>query len=237
MDDPNRFKFDGDEFYLKPAAEMRHLFRRATPTPATTRCRSPSGPTSRSSSAAPSSPRSRCPRATPSRRYLRELTSRGRPGALRRPAPRRRRRPPRLRARRHRRHGLPRLLPRGVGPHPLRPRRAASGSGPGRGSAAGSLRGLLPADRRPRPHPLRPALRAVPQPGPQADARHRHGLRRALPRRDDPLRRRALRRRPRRPDHHVLHHQGPGRRARRGPGARLPVRAWATRSPSSCRRW
>src|SRR5205807_7643258 len=27
MDDPNRFKFEGDEHYLKTAAEMRHLFR------------------------------------------------------------------------------------------------------------------------------------------------------------------------------------------------------------------
>lgn len=27
MDDPNRFKFDADEFYLKSAAQMRHLFR------------------------------------------------------------------------------------------------------------------------------------------------------------------------------------------------------------------
>lgn len=27
LDDPNRFKFDADDFYLKTAAEMRHLFR------------------------------------------------------------------------------------------------------------------------------------------------------------------------------------------------------------------
>ena len=27
LDDPNRFKFDGDGYYLKTAAEMRHLFR------------------------------------------------------------------------------------------------------------------------------------------------------------------------------------------------------------------
>jgi DNA polymerase-3 subunit alpha len=27
LDDPNRFKFDADEFYLKSASEMRHLFR------------------------------------------------------------------------------------------------------------------------------------------------------------------------------------------------------------------
>src|SRR5690606_34376848 len=27
LDDPNRFKFDSEEFYLKSAAEMRHIFR------------------------------------------------------------------------------------------------------------------------------------------------------------------------------------------------------------------
>jgi DNA polymerase-3 subunit alpha len=36
-DDPKRFKFDADEFYLKTAQEMRDLFR-GRPTPATTRC-------------------------------------------------------------------------------------------------------------------------------------------------------------------------------------------------------
>ncbi len=27
MSDPKRFKFEGDQHYLKPAQEMRHLFR------------------------------------------------------------------------------------------------------------------------------------------------------------------------------------------------------------------
>ena len=98
------------------------------------------------------------------------------------------------------------------------------------------VRRVLPAHRRHRPDPLRPAVRAVPQPGPQADARHRHGLRLPLPRRDDQVRGRALRRGPRRADHHVLHDQGAGRGARRRARARLPVRRSATRSPSSCRR-
>ena len=95
--------------------------------------------------------------------------------------------------------------------------------GPGPRLGRRLLRGLLPPDRRPRPHPLRPPVRAVPQPGPHPDARHRHGLRRALPRRHDQVRRRALRIGPRRPDRHLLHHQGPGRGARRGAGARLPL--------------
>ncbi len=107
-------------------------------------------------------------------------------------------------------------------------------SGPG--ERGGLVRRVLPAHRRHRPDQVRPAVRAVPQPGPQADARHRHGLRLPLPRRDDQVRRAALRRGPRRPDRHVLDDQGAGRGARRGAGARLPVRRSATRSPSSCRR-
>ena len=35
--DPNRLKFDGDDFYIKSAAEMRHSSARR-PKPATTRC-------------------------------------------------------------------------------------------------------------------------------------------------------------------------------------------------------
>ena len=191
---------------------------------ATTRCGSPSGPTSRSSSASRSCRRFPGRRASPTpTRYLRHLTYEGAAERYGEPAARRGRGAPRLRARRHLRHGLLGLLPRRVGPDPPRP-----GAGhPGRaraGQRGRLLRGLLPAHRRPRPDPLRPALRAVPQPGPQADARHRHGLRRALPRRDDPLRGRALRLGPRGPDRHLLDDQGPGRGPRRGPGARLPLR-------------
>ena len=42
--------------------------------------------------------------------------------------------------------------------------------GPGRGSAAGLARRLLPRDHRHRPDALRPAVRAVPEPGPQGHA-------------------------------------------------------------------
>ncbi len=90
--------------------------------------------------------------------------------------------------------------------------------GPGPGFGRRLLRGVLPAHRGPRPHPLRPALRALPQPGPQADARHRHGLRRALPQRRHALRRREVRQRPGGAGGDVLDHQGAGRRARCGPG-------------------
>ena len=86
-------------------------------------------------------------------------------------------------------------------------------------------RGVLPGDHQARPARVRPHLRAIPQPRSPPDARHRHGLRRALPGRDDPLLRRAVRVGPRRPDRHVLHHQGPPGAARRRPRPRVPVRS------------
>ena len=54
-------------------------------------------------------------------------------------------------------------------------------TGPGRGSAAGSLVSYSPAHHRPRPAALRADLRALPEPGTAPAPRHRHGLRRALP--------------------------------------------------------
>ena len=95
--------------------------------------------------------------------------------------------------------------------------------GPGRGSAAGLGRLLLPAHHRPRPAALRPAVRAVPEPRAHPDARHRHGLRRAPARRGDPLRHREVRRGPRRADHHVPDDQGEAGDPRRRARARLPA--------------
>ena len=106
---------------------------------------------------------------------------------------------------------------------PLRRGRAASASGPGGGARRARASPTACASST-STRSVRPAVRAVPQPGPQADARHRHGLRLALPRRDDPVRGGALRRRPRRADRHLLHDQGAGRGARRRARARLPVR-------------
>ena len=180
---------------------------------------------------------SRCPRASPTTpSYLDHLTWEGAKRALgRRPAARRRRAARRTSCRSSTNMGFASLLPDRLGPHQARPgRRHPRRPGPWLG---GRVRGgVLPADHRPRPDQVRPAVRALPQPEPHLDARHRHGLRLALPRRDDPLRRRAVRPRPRRPDHHVRHDQGPQRGARRGPGARLSRTASATRSPRRCRR-
>ena len=130
----------------------------------------------------------------------------------------------RLRAGRDRRHGVPGVLPRRLGPHPLRTRVRDPGRA---GARLGGrvLRGVLLAHRRSRPDSLRPALRAFLEPRAQADAGHRHGLRRAPPGRGDPLRGGAVRLGPRRADRHLLDDQGPGGRARRCPRPRLPLRA------------
>ena len=103
-------------------------------------------------------------------------------------------------------------------------RRNGVSVGPGRGSAAGLARRLLPRDHRRRPDPLRPALRALPQPGPQVDAGHGHRLRRRGARPGHQLRRREVRARPRGPDHHLRDDDGPRRGARCRPRARDPLR-------------
>ena len=90
--------------------------------------------------------------------------------------------------------------------------------GPGRGSARGLAGRVRAADHRPRPDRARPDLRALPQPRPRLDARHRHRLRRAPARRGDPLRHREVRRGAGRPDRHLRHDQGQGRRSRTPPG-------------------
>ena len=225
MSDPDRFKFHGDQHYLKTAAEMRHLFARGARGVRQHALDRRALRTSRSSSASRSCRTSRCPRASPTT----PTTSSTSPskGARQRWGDRPARR-------------------RSSSAWPSSSRSSATWAsasyflivwdlikhardgdirvGPGRGSRRRLRGGLLPAHHRPRPDQVRPALRALPQPEPHLDARHRHGLRLPLPGRDDPLRGRALRPRPRRPDRHLLHHQGPGRGARRGPGARLPLR-------------
>ena len=103
-------------------------------------------------------------------------------------------------------------------------RRDGVSVGPGRGSAAGSPRRVLPRHHRHRPDPLRPAVRAIPQPGPQVDARHRHRLRRRGPRARHQLRAPEVRQRPRRADHHVRDDGRARGGARRGPRARGAVR-------------
>ncbi len=119
--------------------------------------------------------------------------------------------------------GLRRLLPDRLGLRPLR----EDARDPGRAGPRlrrGLAGRLLPGDHRRRPDAVRPAVRAFPQPRPQVDAGHGHRLRGRRPRAGDQLRRREVRPRPRRPDHHVLDDDGPRGRSRRRPRAGDPLR-------------
>ena len=87
-----------------------------------------------------------------------------------------------------------------------------------RGSAPGSIvtytLGITPVD----PIALRAAVRALPQPRPRDDARHRRRLRGRAPRRGHQLRQPQVRHGPRRPDHHLRHDARPGGDPRRRAG-------------------
>ena len=122
----------------------------------------------------------------------------------------------RVRAADDRRDGLRRLLPDRLGLRALRQEERRHRRP--RPRLGGRLaRRLLPADHRPRPDRERPALRALPEPGPQVHARHRHRLLGAGPRARVRVRHREVRPRPRGADHHVLEAAGEGVRARRRP--------------------
>ena len=132
-------------------------------------------------------------------------------------------RAPALRAQDDQGDGLRRLLPDRLGLHRLRQAKRDRG-GPGARLGGGLARGVLPRHHRRRPDPLRAAVRALPQPGPQVHARHGHRLRGRRPRSGHQLRRREVRARPRRPDHHLRDDDGPRRGARRRARARGPLR-------------
>ena len=242
LSDTNRFKFDGTEHYLKTAAEMRHLFR-DVPEACDNTLLIAERADVQIELGKPSLPEFPVPdRFT--RRHLRGagtgLPARPHLGGGA-PALRRLRCPREVEERLDYELGV--IGNMGFAAYFLVvwdlirfARESGIRVGPGPRVGGRLLRGLLPAHRGPRPDPLRPPLRALPQPGPQADARHRHGLRRALPRRRHALRGGEVRQRPGGPGHHVLDDQGAGRRARRGPGARQALRRWATASPRRCRR-
>ncbi len=94
-------------------------------------------------------------------------------------------------------------------------------------------RRLLPGHHRGRPDEVRPAVRAHAEPGPEVHARHRHRLRRSRPRPRDQLRRREVRARPRRADHHLRDDDGARGDSRRRPRARSARTAPSTGSQSS----
>ena len=84
------------------------------------------------------------------------------------------------------------------------------------GGVAGRLRA---GHHQHRPHQVRAAVRALPQPGTRVDARHRHRLRRPPARRDAALRGEQVGQRPGRPGHHLRHHQDQGGTEGFGPRA------------------
>ncbi len=93
-----------------------------------------------------------------------------------------------------------------------------------RGSAPGSIvtytLGITPVD----PILYELPVRAIPQPGPGDDARHRRRLRGRPARGGDRLRRAQVRPGSRGPDHHLRDDAGPGRDPRRRPGPRDGLR-------------
>ncbi len=148
---------------------------------------------------------------------------RGTAPPLRRPDPGRGAGAARVRAGRDLRDGLRVLLPDRLGLRQVREgERDRGGAGPRLGRRLD--RRLRPRHHRHRPARQRPALRALPQPGPQVDAGHRHRLLGARPRAGDPLRRRQVRPRVRRPDHHLRQDGAPRRHPGRRAGPRLRLR-------------
>ena len=222
-----RFKFNGHGHYLQVGGRDAPPLRRAAESRATTRCGSPSGPTSRSSSASPSCPASRCPRASPTTPPTSSTSPWRAPasgGASSCPTPSSSASPTSSRS--STTWGS-RPTSSSSGTSSATPATSASGSGPGRGSAAGCAVAycLRITDLDPIRYDLlferflNPSRISMPDIDMDFDSRYR----------DEMIRYAAemLRPRPRRPDRHLLHHQGPGQAVqRRGPGAglRLPDR-------------
>ena len=132
-------------------------------------------------------------------------------------------RSPAARARRHLPDGFPGLLPHRRGLHPLGARqRRAGGAGPRLGRRIAG--GLQPRHHRHRSAQVRPAVRAFPESRTRVDARLRHRLLHGRPRPRHRIRLAEVRPRARLADHHLRHHGGEGRGARRGPRARHGLR-------------
>ncbi len=226
MADPERRRVTG-EHWFKPAAAMRALFADLPEACDNTlaiarRCavmaetRKPLLPV--------------CPKVRPAPRRTRRCgpwRARGWPGAWMPLARMRRRgalwRAAGIRAGRHRRDGLPRLLPDRRRLHPV-------GEGAGHPGRAGPrlgrrVGGGLGADHhRPGPAAVRPAVRAVPEPRAHLDAGFRHRFLPGPARRGDRVRAPRIRRGPGGADHHLRQAAGARRGARRGPRAGPAVR-------------
>ena len=221
--DPSRFKFDADEFYLKSAQQMRHLWRELPEACDNTLRIAEQCDVTFVEGEGRYMPRFPCPEGENEESWFVKEVERG------------------LRARypdgvpeyasKQARYETEVILGKGyAGLLPRRRRLHQLGQGPRHPRRSGTwLRRrvhvrLRHADHRPRPRRARPRLRAVPQPRAALDARLRRRLRRAPPRRGDPLRHPEVRRGAGRPDRHLRHHQGQAGGQGRRPGHGPPLR-------------
>ena len=186
LHDPNRMRFENDQFFLKSQDEMRLAFGSSRPGRRLFERRSggcgarrvqrdrrqvPAGdPDGR----APDAPLPHPPGVLWHRRLPPRADLRRRSAALARGH----RSDPRAAgpgAGRDRLDGVRRLLPDRPGLHHGRPP-AGRERGPGPRLGGRQRRRLLPRHHQHRPAPVRPAVRALPEPRARVDARHRHRL-------------------------------------------------------------
>ena len=224
MMDPNRFKFDADDFYLKSPAEMRHTWRELPEACDNTLRIAEMCEISFTEDEGRYMPRFPCP---PGRERGELVRQGGRSAACASASPAA---SPTTRSKQAE-FETEVIVSQGVPGYFLVVADFINWAksngirvGPGRGSGAGLDVRLRHEDHRPRPDPARADLRAVPQPRATLAARLRRRLRRAPARRGDPLRHREVRQRAGRADRHLRHHQGQAGRQGRRPGHGPPVR-------------
>ena len=185
LDDPDRLRYHGQQFYLKNGEEMLQALPRDERRDREHACASPRPAISRSRPAASTCPSSRCratTRSTPTSPRSRARASRcGSTSCAARRTPSSATRPrstpaaSRPSSRSSCAWGSPGYFLI-VWDFVRYAREQSIPVGPGRGSAAGSLVVYALRHHRHRPAALRPAVRALPQPRPHLDAGHRHRL-------------------------------------------------------------
>ena len=130
---------------------------------------------------------------------------------------------PRRRARDHLRDGFRRVFSHRRRLHRLGARERRAGGARAR-LRRGIARGLRAANHRSRPAALRPAVRALSEPGTRVDARLRHRFLHGGSRSGHRVRGGPIRPRPRVADHHLWNARGEGRGPRRRARARTELR-------------
>ena len=188
LDDPKRFKFEGEEFYLKTPAQMRHIFR-DNPEACDNTLAIAERADVHFDTSANYMPRYPVPAGETEQSWFVKEVERGLheryPAGI----------PAEVRAQADFETGV--IVQMGFPGYFLVvadfinwAKENGIRVGPGRGSGAGSMAAYAMRHHRPRSAPARAAVRAVPQPRPRLDARLRHRLRRPAPRRGHPVRHR-----------------------------------------------